>query len=151
MSSERAIIVQSKAGPQHQVLGDLVTVKIHGRDTGGVYSQIESTCGPKVGPPPHIHHREDETFFVIEGEFEFICGGERTTGGPGTVARLPRGVSHRFANIGDTPGRVLVTITPAGFEDFFAEVGALPPEQQMEMPNLSAVASRYGLEFVASE
>ena len=150
MSSERAIIVQSKSGPQHHVLGDLVTVKIHGRDTGGVYSQIESTCGPKVGPPPHIHHREDETFFVIEGEFEFICGGERTTGGPGTVARLPRGVSHRFANIGDTPGRVLVTITPAGFEDFFAEVGALPPEQQMEMPNLSVVASRYGLEFVAS-
>lgn len=150
MSNERAIIIPSGTGPQHHVLGDLVTVKIHGRDTGGAYSQIESTCGPKVGPPPHIHHREDETFFVIEGEFEFICGGERTTGGPGTVARLPRGVSHRFANIGDTPGRVLVTITPSGFEDFFAEVGALPPEQQKEMAKLGAIASRYGLEFVAN-
>lgn len=150
MSNERAVIISSGAGPQHFVLGDLVTVKIHGRDTGGVYSQIETTCGPHVGPPPHIHHREDETFYVIEGEFEFICAGERTTGGPGTIARLPRGVPHRFANIGDTPGRVLVTITPAGFEDFFAEVGALSPEQQAELPTLGALAARYGLEFVAS-
>jgi quercetin dioxygenase-like cupin family protein len=150
MSSERAIIVQPKAGPRHHVLGNVATVKIHGRDTGGVYSQIESHCDPKAGPPPHNHHREDETFYVIEGEFEFICGGERTTGGPGTIARLPRGVPHRFANIGDTPGRLLVTLTPAGFEDFFAEVGALSPEQQMEKPRLGAIASRYGLEFVAS-
>jgi mannose-6-phosphate isomerase-like protein (cupin superfamily) len=150
MSTARPVIIEPGAGPQHNVLGDLVTVKIHGRDTGGVYSQIETVCGPKFGPPPHIHHREDETFFVIEGEFEFVCAGERITGGAGTIARLPRGVAHRFANIGDTPGRVLVTITPAGFEDFFVEVGALSPEQQAEMPRIGALAERYGLEFVAN-
>lgn len=150
MSTARPAIIPSGDGPQHFVLGDLVTVKIHGNDTAGAYAQIETTCGPKIGPPPHIHHREDETFYVIEGEFEFVCAGERVTGGPGTIARLPRGVPHRFANIGDTPGRVLVTITPAGFEDFFAEVGALSPEQQTEMPRLGAIAARYGLEFVAS-
>ena len=150
MSSSKAIVLAPGAGPHYFVLGDLVTVKVHGRDTGGVFSQIETTCGPHIGPPPHIHHREDETFFVIEGEFEFICGGERSTGGPGTVVRLPRGVPHRFANIGDTPGRVLVTITPAGFEDFFAEVGALSAEEQNKLPQLGELAARYGLEFVAT-
>jgi quercetin dioxygenase-like cupin family protein len=150
MSSGKAIVIPPGAGPRHFVLGDLVTIKVHGRDTGGVFSQIETTCGPHIGPPPHIHHREDETFFVIEGEFEFVCGGERTTGGPGTVARLPRGVPHRFANIGDTNGRVLVTITPAGFEDFLAEVGALSPEEQNKLPQLGELAGRYGLEFVAT-
>jgi quercetin dioxygenase-like cupin family protein len=150
MPHDKANIVPAGAGPQHAVLGDLVTIKIHSRDTGGVYSQIETTCGPHVGPPPHIHHREDETFFVIEGEFEFVCGGERSTGGPGTVARMPRGIPHRFANIGDKPGRVLVTITPGGFEDFLIEVSRLSPEEQANMPNLGALAAKYGLEFVAS-
>ena len=150
MPTDKATIIAPGEGPRHYVLGDLVTIKVHGRDTGGVFSQIETTCGPHVGPPPHIHHREDETFFVIEGEFEFVCGGERTTGGPGTVARLPRGVPHRFANIGDTPGRVLVTITPAGFEDFLAEVGAMSPEEQNKLPQLGELAARYGLEFVAT-
>lgn len=148
MSHERAIIIPPGAGPQHSVLGDTTTVKINGRDTGGVYSLIETTCAAHSGPPLHVHHREDETFYVLEGEFEFVCAGERTTGGPGTVARLPRGAAHRFANIGDTPGRVLVTITPSGFEDFFAEVGTLTPEQ-IDMPTLGAIAARYGLEFVA--
>lgn len=131
------------------MLADTAAVKIHGRDTGGVFSQIETTCGPHAGPPPHIHHREDETFFVIEGEFEFFCGGERFTGGPGTVAHLPRGVAHCFRNLGDTPGRVLVTITPAGFENFLIEVSALTPEEQT-LPKLTEIATKYGLEFVAN-
>ena len=125
-------------------------MKLHGRETGGTKAQIDTTCGPQIGPPPHVHHREDETFFVIEGEFEFVCGGATTRGGHGTVARLPRGVPHRFKNIGDTPGRVLVTITPAGLEDFFAEVGALSLEQQTDLPPLAALAARYGLEFVGA-
>ncbi len=131
------------------MLGDFVTIKIHGRDTGGTLSQITTTCGPKIGPPLHVHHREDETFYVIAGEFEFICGGERTTGGPGTVARLPRGVPHRFANIGTSPGHLLVTMTPSGFEGFFEEIGALTREEQADMPQVVALAARYGLEFVA--
>lgn len=150
MSDSKAIVIQPGAGTRHLVLGDLVTVKIHSRDTGGVFSQIETSCGPHIGPPPHIHHREEETFFVIEGEFEFICGGERTTGGPGTVARLPRGVPHRFANIGEAPGRLLVTITPGGFEDFLIEVGTLTPEEQQNIPRLVEIGAKYGLEFVAN-
>jgi len=150
MSSTKAIVIPPGTGPRHLVLGDLVTVKIHGRDTGGVFSQIETSCAPQVGPPLHIHHREEESFFVIEGEFEFVCGDLRTTGGPGTVAHLPRGVAHRFKNIGASTGRLLITISPAGVEDFFAEVGALTPEQQSDLPKIVALAARYGLEFAAT-
>lgn len=150
MSSRNPIIVPPGEGPRHSVLSDTATIKIRGADTGGVFSQIETTCGPHAGPPPHIHHREDETFFVIEGQFEFICGGHRTTGGPGTVAHLPRGVSHCFRNLGDTPGRVLVTITPAGFENFLIEVGALTAEEQQNIPKLVEIGAKYGIEFVAN-
>ena len=126
-----------------------MTLKIHGRDTGGVFSQFEASCQPQVGPPLHIHHREEETFFVIEGEFEFVCGDLRTTGGPGTVVHLPRGVAHRFKNIGESTGRLLITLTPAGLEDFFMEVGALPSDQQADIPRIIALATRYGMEILA--
>jgi mannose-6-phosphate isomerase-like protein (cupin superfamily) len=149
--SAKALIVPSGTGPLYSVLGDLMTLKIHGRDTGGALSQFESTCGPHVGPPLHIHHREEETFFVIEGEFEFVCGGERTTGGPGTVVRLPRGVPHRFKNIGETTGRLLITLTPAGAEEFFAAVGALTPEQQSDIPAIIALGAHYGMEILGGE
>ena len=150
MSSNNAIIIPAGEGPRHSLLSDTATIKISGHDTGGVFTQIETICDPHSGPPPHIHHREDETFFVIEGEFEFICGGKRTIGGPGTIAHLPRGVAHCFRNVGDTRGRVLVTITPAGFENFFIEASALTPEEQHNPSRLSAIAAKHGIEFVAN-
>jgi len=148
--TQKASFVPPGAGPQYFVLGDFVTVKVHGHETGGVFSQIETTCGPQIGPPPHVHHREDETFYVLEGEFEFVCGGERMRGGPGAVVRLPRDVPHSFKNVSDIPGRVLVTMTPAGFEGFFAEVGSLRPEQQGDFSRVGELAARYGLEFLPS-
>lgn len=143
-----ATVVPAGAGPQFFMLGDYITLKVHGRDTGGVFSQIETTCGPQVGPPLHIHHREDETFYVLEGEFEFVCAGMRSVGGPGTVVQLPRGIPHRFKNIGETQGRILVTMTPAGFEGFFEDGHALSPEDQMKPEILFPLAARYGLEFL---
>jgi len=147
----RALIVPSGTGPRYFVMGDHMTVKLHGRDTGGAFSQIQATCEPHFGPPLHIHHREEETFFVIEGEFEFVCGGERTTGGPGTIVRLPRDVPHRFKNLGDTTGRLLITLSPAGGEDFFAAVGALTPEQQSDHAKMAALGTKYGMEIIGGE
>jgi len=146
--SGKALFIPSGTGPQHFVFGDLITVKIHGRDTGGVFAQMETNCGPKIGPPLHVHHREEETFFVLEGQFEFVCGEQQTIGGPGIVVHLPRNVAHRFKNIGETQGRLLITLTPAGIEEFFEEVGALPPEERSDLPKIAALAARYGLEIL---
>lgn len=151
MSSPSAIIIPAGDGQKRFVLGDIVTIKIRNEETGGIYSQIETTCGPQVGPPMHVHHREDETFYVIEGEFEFHCAGEVTTGGPGTIVRLPRDVPHRFKNISNATGRVLVTMTPGGFEGFFDALGELTADEQEDILRVAEIAAQFGLEFLPPE
>jgi quercetin dioxygenase-like cupin family protein len=148
MSGAKATVVEPGAGPEYNVLGEMVTVKVHGRETGGAFSQVEVTCGPQSGPPPHLHFREEETFYVLEGEFEFLFGEEVIRGGAGTVVSLPRGVAHRFGNVGTVRGKMLVTMTPAGFEGFFERVGALTPEEQQDIPRILEIGKSYGLEFL---
>ena len=109
---------------------------------------IESVEQPGGGPPPHIHHREDETFQILEGEYEFTVGGKTFTAQKGATIFGPRGIPHSFRCAGKTPGRLMVTLTPAGFEQFFEEVGALTPLQQ-EIPRVMAIGKKYGLEFLS--
>src|SRR5262245_44492230 len=121
MPDQNPIILPPKGGTVTNVIGNVITVKVHGRDTGGAFSLIECVDQPNEGPPAHIQHREDETFCVLEGEYEFMCGGKTFTAKAGTTAWLPRGVPHRYKCISKTPGRMLVVLSPAGFEDFFVE------------------------------
>ncbi|SKA85629.1 Cupin domain-containing protein [Prosthecobacter debontii] len=129
------------------VIGNAITIRLHGRDTGGALSVIESIDKPDEGPPPHIHHREDETFQIIEGEYEFTCGGQAFKATKGATIFAPRGVPHAYRCVGRNPGRMVVTITPAGFEEFFDEVGRLSPQEQA-IPRVMEIADRYGLEFL---
>ena len=143
----KPILVPLDGGNKLSVLGLAMNVRIHGRDTGGVVSVVESTDQPGSGPPPHIHHREDETFQVLEGEYEFTCGDKTFTARKGATIFAPRGVPHTFRYVGQTPGRIMCTITPAGFEGFFEEVGALSPEQQ-QIPRVVEIGKKYGLEIL---
>jgi quercetin dioxygenase-like cupin family protein len=144
----RPVIQPRDAGQQLAVLGDTVTIKVHGRDTGGAFSQITTEGDPGSGPPLHMHQREDEIFYVIEGELEVTVAGETRRVTAGTVAFLPRGVPHTFKYAGRGPGKVLVTIIPAGFECFFEEVGALSAAEQQNLPALRALGRKYGLDFL---
>ena len=141
------IQVSNDDGKKVNILGIPITIRIHGRDTGGVLSVVESHDQPGGGPPPHIHHREDETFQVIEGEYEFMCAGKTFTARKGTTIFAPRGVPHTYRYLGQTPGRLMVTLTPAGFEGFFEEVGALTAQQQ-EIPRVMEIANKYGMEIL---
>jgi len=141
------IHVPAGDGKKVNVLGNALNIRIHGRDTGGVLSVVESVDPPGGGPPPHIHHREDETFQVLEGEYEFTVGGKTIRAQPGATLFAPRGVPHHYRYIGQTPGRLMVTLTPAGFEGFFEEVGALTPQQQ-EIPRVMEIAKKFGLEIL---
>jgi quercetin dioxygenase-like cupin family protein len=123
-------------------------IRIHGRDTGGVVSAVESHDVPGGGPPPHIHHREDETFQVLEGDYEWNVGGETFVAGKGTTIFAPRGIPHTCRYLGQKPGRLMCVITPAGFEGFFEEIGAMTPQQQQEIPLVMAAAKRFGLEIL---
>jgi mannose-6-phosphate isomerase-like protein (cupin superfamily) len=102
---------------------------------------------PGGGPPPHIHHREDETFQILEGEYEWKVGGKTFIAQKGTTIFAPRGIPHTYRYLGKTPGRLLCVITPSGFEAFFEEIGALSPQQQQDIPRVIEIGKKYGLEF----
>ena len=77
-------------------------------------------CG---GPPPHIHHREEEAFYVLEGELLFHVDGRDIDAGAGSWVTLARGSLYHFKNVGDRTARMLIVVTPAGLEQYFLEVG----------------------------
>jgi quercetin dioxygenase-like cupin family protein len=143
MTIKSPINVPPGGGKATNVIGNAVTVKIHGRDTGGAFSVIETQDKPNEGPPLHIQGREDEMFFVLEGEYEFTCGALKFTGKAGNTALLPKGVPHRYQCISPTSGRMLVVISPAGFEDFFIDASGVT-----DVARVVEIAKKYGLEIL---
>ena len=138
------------------VLGGLVTRKVSSEQTGGAYSLFETVTQPGEGVPPHLHHREDELFYVLEGEFEFFDNGRTEIGGPGTFIYVPKGNLHGFTNVGSIPGRMLNSQTPGGYHElFFEEIGeeatdlTTPPvmEGPPDIERVVRIAAKYGTEF----
>ena len=141
------IQIPHDGGKKLNVLGIPMVIRIHGRDTGGVVSAVESHDVTGGGPPPHIHTREDETFQILEGEYEWTVGGKTFVAQKGTTIFAPRGIPHTYRYLGKTPGRLMCVITPGGFEGFFEEIGALSPQQQQDIPKVIEIGKKYGLEF----
>ena len=141
------ILVPPGGGKPVNVLGIPMLIRIPGSATGGIVSAVESHDVTGGGPPPHIHHREDETFQILEGEYEWTVGGETFMAQKGATVFAPRGVAHSYRYLGRTPGRLMCVITPSGFEGFFEEIGALTPQQQQDIPSVIEIGKKYGLEF----
>jgi len=143
--------------PVYSVAGDRYTFLLTGAQTDGAYFVFEAFVPPGSGPPPHLHHREDEVFLVIDGDFEFTVAGVARRVGTGEAVFARRKVPHHFKNVGATPGRMIITVTPAGLENFFAEIGTpLQNRQQAPMPpapehiaKLIQTAPKYDLEIIA--
>jgi mannose-6-phosphate isomerase-like protein (cupin superfamily) len=149
-----AIQVPRGKGRMLWLMGDLIELKMVGEDTGGSYALIESNPPPGFpGPPPHIHHREDEAFYVLEGEIELNVEGNVSRVKPGTFVHVPRGTLHTFSNPGETPARFLALISPAGFERWFEDFGepatdlSSAPQGAPDVERILATAHEYGLEF----
>ena len=148
-------ILRAGEGRAAWVVGDLYTVKASGEDTGGAFTLIEVLVPPQSGPPPHTHRREDEAFYILEGEFEVHIDERRLTAGPGSWVTLGKGSLHHFKNIGPGPARMLIIATPAGLDRFFLEAGReatdASPESGAATPEdrerLLAVSPKYGVEI----
>jgi quercetin dioxygenase-like cupin family protein len=145
-------------GERIWIVGDTMTLKATTESTGGGLMLLENLTAPGGGPPPHIHTREDEFWYVLDGRFEIRIGDEVHTVGPGGFAYARRGTIHNFRNVADTPSRVLVGFTPAGMEGFFRESGRpasddgpAPPVDDDEIARTMAAAPKYGVEAVAFE
>ena len=128
--------------------------KVQGKDTLGAYALIEFIVQPGTGPVPHRHSREDEAFYVLDGQLEFRLGerGERVIAAPaGSFIFAPRGIPHTFKNSSTTPARAVVIISPAGLEKFFGERRALQkavPTTDPSYPDRDkALNEKYGLEY----
>lgn len=148
-------IRMSREGRTVAVVGDVYRFLATGEDTAGKYALWEAIVLPGGGPPPHVHSREEEGFYVLEGEITFTVNGERVVTTAGMFANMPVGTPHSFKNESTQPARMLISVAPAGLEKMFFEVGvplpegattAAPPTQE-EIEQLLAVAPRYGLEI----
>jgi len=137
------------------VLGELVTRKVASEQTGGAYSIFEVVSQPQGGPPPHIQHREDECFYVLEGEYEFLVEGRTLRMPAGSLLYVPKGNLHAHKNVGEGTSRMLVSQTPGGLhERFFAELdgaakGTLSPgpEEPANVQRIGTIAAKYGIEI----
>jgi len=137
-------------------VGNLFTVLAGSGDTGGRFALIEVLAPKGTEPPRHVHHREDEAFYVLEGEITFYVGDEVYVATPGTFVFAPRGIPHSWVVETDVV-RKLVTLTPGGAEEHFrdprfsepARTLTLPPSE--EPPDVAALVAdmeRYGVEVV---
>lgn len=136
------------------VVGDVYRFLATGADTDGKYAQWEAIVPPGGGPPPHVHSREEEGFYILEGEITFQIGEQRIVATPGMFANMPVGTPHSFKNETGRPAKMLISIAPAGLEGMFFEVGQpvawgepAPPPSKAEIEKLLTVAPRYGVEI----
>jgi len=95
-------------------------------NTGGNFALLDHTLPPRQGPPLHIHGREDEMWFILQGELRFKADDQIFRAPVGTFVFVPRGTPHCLQNIGETPARYLEMFAPAGMERFFEELAQLP-------------------------
>jgi uncharacterized protein (TIGR02246 family) len=135
-------------------LGLPTAVRATGENTNGAFGLVESwTMPPGFASPYHVHHREDEAFYVMEGELAVICDGKWIKAGPGTYVFGPREIPHGFKVVGSAAARMLLLCTPAGFEHFVLELSepatdltSAPPPP--DMAKLMAVAAKYQIDIL---
>jgi quercetin dioxygenase-like cupin family protein len=154
-SAPRPTIRKTGEGRTLAVVGDVYRFLATGEDTNGKYAMWEAIVPPGGGPPPHVHSREDEGFYILEGEITFEIGGERLVATAGTFANMPVGTPHSFKNESDRPAWMLISVAPAGLEGMFFEFGVplaegvttTSPPTLEEIERLLVIADKYGIEI----
>ena len=135
-------------GPNRMIL------KATGEQTGGAFGLVESWVPAGSSPPLHVHHAEDESFYVVAGTVRYVTGGRELLAGPGSFVFLPRDVPHTFVVEGDEDAHLLTLLTPGGFERYFVDAGrppegpGLPPPGPPDVAKLQRLAPLYESEIV---
>ncbi|MGE0007512.1 MAG: cupin domain-containing protein [Parvibaculaceae bacterium] len=146
--SARAFVREPGAGSRLNILGGTHIYKATAAETGGSFSLWEAVFPPGEGPPPHTHSREDEAFYVLEGEFVFDFEGAEGSRrlGPGGFFFGARGRRHGLRNAGETPGRLLILSAPSvGLDEMFAEIDAAGARRRPDLATIMAITARYGV------
>ncbi|HYW29037.1 MAG TPA: cupin domain-containing protein [Gaiellales bacterium] len=133
----------------HGFLGSIgARFLIDGPDTGERFSLVEHPMSPRaLAAPLHLHTREDEYSYVLQGRMGALLGDDAVEAGPGDLVFKPRNQWHTFWNAGDEPCRILEIIAPAGFEEFFRELSDMGGSMRAAPEDLTALGGRYGVHF----
>jgi mannose-6-phosphate isomerase-like protein (cupin superfamily) len=140
-------------GQQRWFFGMLAEVKASSADTGGRYTFVEMTAPAGLQVPLHVHHTEDEGFYVVEGSITVQLGEELIEVGAGEHAYGPHGIPHRFT-VGPDGARMLWILAPGGFEDFIEEVSVpaetptVPPAHILPPENAAEIVLKHGNELL---
>jgi quercetin dioxygenase-like cupin family protein len=149
-------VVPAGTGRTYKSPVDQVTFLLTGEQTGGAFFMLEAIVPPGCGNPPHIHGRENETFYIQQGTLTVHVGEKALNASAGDVVKLPRGLVHCFQNNGDVDVKVLAVIEPAGFEKFFEEgfypaedwPDAMPPMNDEFTARILTAAAKCGVTFL---
>lgn len=127
LSAERYLVVEPGGGERLRFLDDsALFLKTTDEATGGAVAFYEYLAAPAAkGSPQHVHHSHDETFYVVDGSFEFTLETTTLAAGPGTFINVSRGQPHGFRNAGDSPGRIVGTFNPPRFAQYFRELAQI--------------------------
>lgn len=140
------------------LLGNLLTFRALPEDSGA-FALMECCTAPGAGAPPN-RHIEDEGFLVLEGQVEFIIGGERQVHGPGTFVKIPNNAVHAFTNVGATPSRMLILNWPghdhvrffrAAGDPVAPETRDFPEQAPPDVPKLIELGAKSHMEFLAPD
>ena len=150
-----ATVRNSTEGRTIAVVGDVYRFLATGEDTNGKYALWEAIVPPGGGPPPHVHSREEEGFYILEGEITLQVGEKRLIATAGMFANMPVGTPHSFKNESSKPAKMLISVAPAGLEKMFFEVGVpvahgattAAPTTKEEIEKMLAIAPKYGIEI----
>ncbi len=156
MSMQASITPQSPTarGQQRWFFGMLAEVKASAADTGGQYTLVEITAPAGLQAPPHVHYREDEGFYVLDGTVTIQVGEETVELGAGQHALGPRDIPHRFT-VGPDGAHMIWVLTPGGFDDFVDEVSVpadaptVPPATVLPPADAAEIVLRHGMELLA--
>jgi len=128
------------------IVGEETLVKVSSEDSDATLAFFHLVAPPMSGPPRHVHSREDELFYVLEGELVFELDGERHTVRGGDTVYLRRGVVHTYQNFTTSDARLLITTTPGNFCNLFIEMSAAtPPGTMPSFELIDTIATKYGI------
>jgi quercetin dioxygenase-like cupin family protein len=147
-------VLGADEGQAFWFLNCLAINKINSDDSQGLLTIADHRMPAGFAPPPHIHRASDEAFLVMDGELEGFCGEQAWRAGPGSLVYLPHGIPHGFTVSAAGPGRIIVVVTPGGFDQFVAAAGG--PARELRLPEpaapdpvrLTQLAAAHGIQIL---
>jgi quercetin dioxygenase-like cupin family protein len=147
-------VMAADEGQAFWFLNTLTINKVRSDDSQGQLSIVDHRVPAGFAPPPHIHQASDEALLVLDGQFEGFCGDQAWRAGPGSLVYLPHGIPHGFTVSAAGPGRIIVVVSPGGFDQFVAAAGE--PARDLRLPEpippdpalITRLAAAHGIEIL---